>query len=65
MHGQLENNLRDVAHQNEMGLHITAEGVENDDQLSYLQKLHCDDIQGFLFARPMPMDDFASMLNKN
>ncbi|MCI7322747.1 MAG: hypothetical protein MR508_05475 [Lachnospiraceae bacterium] len=40
-------------------------GVENDDRLSYLQKLHCDDIQGFLFARPMPMDDFASMLNKN
>ena len=46
----------------QMGLHITAEGVENDKQLVYLQKLHCDDIQGFLFARPMPTGEYESLL---
>ena len=46
----------------QMGLHITAEGVENDKQLVYLQKLHCDDIQGFLFARPMPAGEYESLL---
>lgn len=46
----------------QMGLHITAEGVENDKQLVYLKKLHCDDIQGFLFARPMPAGEYESLL---
>lgn len=46
----------------ELGLHITAEGVENHMQLEYLQKVKCDDIQGFLFARPMPSVQFEELL---
>lgn len=46
----------------QLGLHITAEGVETMVQLKYLQKLNCDDIQGFLFARPMPSDEFESRM---
>lgn len=46
----------------QLGLHITAEGVENQLQLSYLQEVKCDDIQGFLFARPMPSSQFESLL---
>ena len=48
----------------QLGLNITAEGVENTMQLEYLQKLHCDDIQGFLFARPMPKADFEKEMKK-
>ena len=48
----------------QLGLNITAEGVENTMQLEYLQKLHCDDIQGFLFARPMPKEDFEKEMKK-
>lgn len=48
----------------QMGLHITAEGVENLNQLKYLQELHCDDIQGFLFSRPVPVDKFEEMMGK-
>ena len=47
-----------------LGLHITAEGVENRMQLEFLQKNHCDDIQGFLFARPMPTDQFEKILTE-
>ena len=46
----------------QLGLHITAEGVENTMQLKYLQKLQCDDIQGFLFARPMQASEYETMM---
>lgn len=45
-----------------LGLHITAEGVENNMQLEFLKENHCDDIQGFLFARPMPSSQFEQIL---
>lgn len=48
----------------QLGLHITAEGVENQMQLEYLQQVKCDDIQGFLFARPMPSVQFEEFLEK-
>ena len=45
-----------------LGLHITAEGVETNKQLDFLKENHCDDIQGFLFAKPMPAASFEEML---
>lgn len=48
-----------------MGLHITAEGVENKVQLEFLKKNHCDDIQGFLFAKPMPVAEFENILSNS
>lgn len=45
-----------------MRLHITAEGVETEDQLKFLQDLNCDDIQGYYFSRPLPLDDFEKLL---
>lgn len=47
-----------------LGLHITAEGVEKISQLDFLKENHCDDIQGFLFARPMPSSQFEQMLKE-
>ena len=46
-----------------LGLHITAEGVENNAQLEFLKANHCDDIQGFLFAKPMPSTQFEQILS--
>jgi diguanylate cyclase len=37
-----------------LGLKVVAEGVENAGQREILRNLHCDELQGFLFARPMP-----------
>lgn len=49
----------------ELGLHITAEGVENGDQLTYLGRLQCDDIQGFYFAKPMPAVNFEQTIMRH
>ncbi len=45
-------------------LKVTAEGVENKEQLSELKKLNCDSAQGFLFAHPMPFENVESFLGK-
>lgn len=44
-----------------LGMHVVAEGVENRAQYHYLQTLGCDQIQGFLFSRPVPSSEIAAM----
>ena len=38
-----------------LGLQVTVEGVETPEQLAVLRELGCDQMQGYLFARPAPM----------
>ncbi len=45
-------------------LDTTAEGVEVPEQMVMLKALGCDDVQGFLVARPMPGADVAAYLEK-
>ena len=46
-----------------LGVSVTAEGVETDDQRERLRDLGCDTFQGFLFARPGPVGDLAALLD--
>ncbi len=39
-----------------LGLCVTAEGVETEDQLARLRAENCDEVQGFLLGRPLPPD---------
>jgi diguanylate cyclase (GGDEF)-like protein/PAS domain S-box-containing protein len=39
-----------------------AEGVETEDQLAYLKELGCNEMQGFLFSKPLPADDATKIL---
>lgn len=48
-----------------LGAHLTAEGVETEDQLIQLQKMGCDDVQGFFLARPMREEELLLLLNNN
>ena len=41
-----------------LNLHTIAEGVENDQQKEFLENTTCQAIQGYLFAKPMPMAEF-------
>ena len=49
---------------NALGLKITAEGVENKEQLEFLKSTACDEIQGFYFQKPMPRKQFENYLKK-
>jgi diguanylate cyclase (GGDEF)-like protein/PAS domain S-box-containing protein len=41
-------------------LKVVAEGVETQEQLRLLRLLNCDEVQGFLFSRPLPAEVFAA-----
>lgn len=49
----------------EMNIAITAEGVETEEQYEFLKELKCDDIQGYYFAKPMPEEEYESLLKDN
>ncbi len=45
-----------------LNMHIVAEGVETLLQREWLRAHHCDEIQGYFYARPMPAEAFAQLL---
>lgn len=47
------------------GMTITAEGVETSDQVEFLKNLHCDDIQGYFFSKPLPLNEFEDFARKH
>jgi diguanylate cyclase (GGDEF)-like protein/PAS domain S-box-containing protein len=46
-----------IAH--ELGLEVTAEGVEQKHQVDYLTEAGCEYLQGYYFSAPMPQEDVA------
>ena len=45
-----------------LGLRVVAEGVEEEAARDALRALTCDELQGFLLARPMPIERFEAWL---
>ncbi len=41
-----------------MGLPVIAEGIETEEQRQFLTRLGCQNFQGYLFGRPLPLDQF-------
>ena len=48
----------------QLGLNVVAEGVETEQQLDFLRRHGCNQIQGFLCSPALSPDDFAAMLTK-
>ncbi|HEU4818040.1 putative bifunctional diguanylate cyclase/phosphodiesterase [Janthinobacterium sp.] len=48
-----------------LGLRVVAEGVETQEQADFLVAHDCDGLQGYLYARPMPLDDFPGWLARH
>jgi diguanylate cyclase (GGDEF)-like protein/PAS domain S-box-containing protein len=53
----------DLAHN--LGLKVVAEGIEDRETLRLLEILGCDTGQGYLFARPMPPEEFSRWLSES
>ena len=46
-----------------LNMEVVAEGVETEEQLNFLKSQFCDEVQGFLFGRPMPSEELTKLLN--
>jgi diguanylate cyclase (GGDEF)-like protein len=53
-----------IAMAHSLKLKVIAEGVEKEDQLPFLYTHQCDEMQGFYFSRPVPVNDFVTMLKE-
>ena len=51
-----------IAMLQQLGAHIVIEGVETEEQKKFLLGCNCTDVQGFLFYRPMPVEEFDRLL---
>ena len=49
-----------IAHN--LGMQVVAEGVETNQQLSFLSGLRCEQLQGYLYSKPLPENDFQKYL---
>ena len=52
-----------IALAHSLGLKVIAEGVEDAEQLEVLRQNHCDEVQGFYFARPLTVTDLERFLD--
>ena len=47
-----------------LNLNVIAEGVETEEQWKFLEKMGCTHYQGYLFSKPVPIDQFDALLGK-
>lgn len=48
----------------EIGIKTVAEGVETEEQVSFLRQSGCDYIQGYYYSKPLPEEEFVEFLEK-
>jgi diguanylate cyclase len=54
-----------IAMGNSLNLNVIAEGVETQSQYDFLKVNNCDQVQGFLFCRPLPPEKLIDLLRTN
>ena len=59
---EIANLVIDLGHK--LGLEVIAEGVETKEQINFLKKYACDQIQGFVLSKPVSIEKFEALLEK-
>ncbi|QQE80955.1 EAL domain-containing protein [Alicyclobacillus sp. SO9] len=59
---QIVSSVMKLAHS--LNLTVVAEGIETNKQLEFLSNLQCEEIQGYLFSRPLPAEEFTKLLQR-
>jgi diguanylate cyclase (GGDEF)-like protein/PAS domain S-box-containing protein len=54
-----------IAMSSALGMSVTAEGVENLEQMDFLKDAGCDEIQGFYFSKPISVEHFSQLLKQH
>jgi len=54
-----------VAMGKSLGIRVVAEGVEQEEQMDFLTACEVDAVQGYLFARPMPLNEYVALLRND
>ncbi|MBP2642876.1 MAG: sensory box/GGDEF family protein [Firmicutes bacterium] len=54
-----------IALSHKLGVKVIAEGVESLEEVEYLRREKCDDIQGYYYYKPLPPEKILAILNKN
>ena len=54
-----------ISMSHDLGLKVIAEGVETEMQKSFLRLHQCDEMQGYLFSRPVPANEFEMLLGNS
>ncbi len=55
-------NIVDMA--KHLNLNVISEGVETEMQVDFLRDIGCDMAQGFVFAKPEPVETYEKLINK-
>lgn len=53
-----------IAMSHNLGLKVMAKGVESEDQVAFLRSGGCDEMQGYVFSKALPIEDLQELLKK-